>query len=218
MTASDDLFEVLETTRSVRRRLDFERPVAREVLERCIDAAVQAPTGLNREAWRFLVLTEPEPKARVAELYRRAMSEIATRLRDRLPPELAERGLPSERPTYVGLAENLHRMPALVLVCSEGRPEPDDAAMQVAFYGSVLPAAWSLMLALRASGLGATWTTLLVSEEEAVAAALGIPEHVTQTILLPVAWTKGAVLKRAERKSAREVTWWNRWGGAPPDG
>jgi nitroreductase len=81
----------------------------------------------------------------------------------------------------------------------------------VAFYGSVLPAAWSLMLALRASGLGTTWTTLLVAEERRVAEALGIPEDVTQTILLPVAWTRDAVLRKAQRKSADQVTYWNGW-------
>ena len=210
-TASDDFFNVVETTRSVRRRLDYDRPVEAEVLNRCIDAAVQAPTGLNQEAWRFLVLTEDEPKRAVADLYRASMESLSDRLRDQLPPEMRDRKLPSERPTYVGLAENLHRMPALILVCSEGRPAPDNAAMQVAFYGSVLPAAWSLMLALRASGLGTTWTTLLVTEEEKVAAALGIPEDVTQTILLPVAYTLGAILKPAKRKGAVEVTYWNRW-------
>ena len=72
------------------------------------------------------------------------------------------------------------------------------------------------MLALRASGLGTTWTTLLVSEEEAVARALGIPEDVTQTILLPVAWTRDAVLRPAKRKGAAEVTFWNAWGGDRP--
>ena len=84
--------------------------------------------------------------------------------------------------------------------------------MQVGFYGSVLPAAWSLMLALRASGLGTTWTTLLVTEEERVAQALGIPADVTQTVLLPIAWTKGAVLRPAKRRGADEVAYWNAWG------
>jgi nitroreductase len=207
-TACDDVFEVLETTRSVRRRLDFERSVPPELIERCIDAAVQAPTGLDRESWRFLVLTEPEPKQRVAELYRASMQSLGERLRDRMPKG---RELPGARPNYVGLAENLHRMPALILVCAEGRPASADPALQVAFYGSVLPAAWSLMLALRASGLGTTWTTLLVSEERRVAEALGIPGDVTQTILLPVAWTRGAVLRRADRKGAELVTYWNGW-------
>ena len=215
MTASNDAFEVLETTRSVRRKLDFDRPVERSVIERCIDAAVQAPTGMNREAWRFLVLTEEEPKAKVAALYRRGFEGLAERFsgaaRETLPESIRAQKLPSERPTYVGLMENLHRMPALILVCSEGRAS-QDTAMQVAFYGSVLPAAWSLMLALRASGLGTTWTTLLVSEEERVAEALGIPPGITQTVLLPIAYTKGATLRRATRKPAREVTYWNRWG------
>ncbi len=213
-TRCADFFEVARTTRSVRRRLDFERPVEPEILERCIEAAVQAPTGMNREAWRFLVLTEPEPKSRIAELYRESFEQVAVRLAERLPPELRDQQPPNERPTYVELADNLHRMPALILVCSEGRPEPDDTAMQVAFYGSVLPAAWTLMMALRASGLGATWTTLLVTEEPRVADALGIPEDVTQTILLPVAYTKGAVLRPADRKGPGEVTYWNRWGEA----
>lgn len=216
MTASNDFFEVVSTTRSVRRRLDFERPVERDVLERCIEAAVQAPTGLNREAWRFLVLTEVEPKARIAALYRSGFAEISEQVRSQLPKDMPDQRPPAERPTYVGLAENLHRMPALILVCSEGRADPTSTAMQVAFYGSVLPAAWSLMLALRAEGLGATWTTLLVTEEERVAETLGIPEDVTQTILLPVAYTKDAVLKPAARKSAGEVTYWNRWGDHAP--
>jgi nitroreductase len=211
-TVSNDLFEVLRTTRSVRRRLDFDRPVEREALEECIDAAVQAPTGLNREAWRFLVLTDPEPKTRIAELYRASFATLSRRLRAELQERGENRRLPHERSTYVGLAEHLERLPALILVCSEGRPDPDDRAMQVAFYASVLPAAWSLMLALRAKGLGSTWTTLLLAEETRVAEALGIPRGVTQTVLLPVAYTKGAVLRPARRRPGREVTYWNRWG------
>ena len=91
--------------------------------------------------------------------------------------------------------------------------------MQLAFFASVLPAAWSLMLALRAKGLGSTWTTLLLGEEAAVAETLGIPDGVTQTVLLPVAYTKDAVLRPANRKPAHEVTYWNRWGArrAEPD-
>ena len=211
-TSNDDFFEVVRTTRSVRRRLDWDRPVEPEVIEECIEAAVQAPTGLNREAWRFVVITEEATKLRIAELYRSGFDALTDRFRGAIPKDVKQEDLPSEKPTYKGLAENLHRMPALILVCSEGRPDPASTAMQVAFYGSVLPAAWSLMLALRARGLGATWTTLLVTEEERVAEALGIPSDVTQTILLPVAYTKDAVLRPAKRKRAREVTFWNRWG------
>jgi nitroreductase len=211
MTASDDLFEVLRTTRSVRRRLDFDRAIEPELIEECIDAAVQAPTGLNRESWRFVVLTEAEPKARIAELYRRSFDLFAERTRG--PGEEArDTPTPLERPTYRALAENLHRMPALILVCSEGRPDPQNAAMQLGFYASVLPAAWSLMLALRAKGVGATWTTLLVGEEGSVAEALNIPADVTQTVLLPIAYTRDAVLRPANRRPAADVTYWNGWG------
>ena len=86
------------------------------------------------------------------------------------------------------------------------------SAMQLGFYGSILPAAWSLMLALRARGLGSTWTSLHLLYEKEAAELLGIPDGVTQTVLLPVAYMKGAVLKPAQRKPAGEVTFWDSWG------
>jgi nitroreductase len=192
---------LLATTRSVRRRLDFERPVERSVIEACIDLAVQAPTGANRESWRFLVLTDPEPKRAVGECYRRGFEAFQRRAPE--PPRAPLRAL----------AERLHRFPALILVCIEGRPSPAaDNARNVAFYGSVLPAAWSLMLALRSRGLGSTWTTLHLAHEDEVARALGIPADVTQTVLLPMGYLKDAVLRRAPRRPAAQVTYWNAWG------
>jgi nitroreductase len=190
----------LSTTRSVRKRIDFDRSVPPELIERCIDVATQAPTGLEREAWRFLVVTDSEPKQQIAALYRKAFDAVVSN-------PVAELG-----PSYRHLAETLQDFPCLILVCSKGRPEADNTAQQVAFYGSVLPAAWSLMVCLRARGLGSTWTTLLVRHEEPVAEALGIPADVTQTVLLPVGFTKEAVLRPAPRKPAHEVTYWNRWG------
>ena len=192
----------LSTTRSVRRRIDWERPVEPSVIEACIDVATQAPTGRDAEAWRFLVLTEDEPKRAVAELYRRATDAFRARAPEGQGP----------KPAVLTQAERLHEMPALILVCSQGRPLADNTAFQVAFYGSVLPAAWSLMVALRARNIGATWTTLLLMHEEETARALGIPEGVTQTVLLPVGYMKDAKLRPAARKGAAEVTYWNRWG------
>ena len=198
--ASVDL--ALSTTRSVRRRIDWDRPVEPEVIEACIDVATQAPTGRNAENWRFLVLTEEEPKRRVAELYRRATATYMSRAPEGEGP----------KPTVVDQAERLHEMPALILVCGEGRPDPTNPALQVAFYGSVLPAAWSLMVALRARRIGSTWTSLLLLHEAEAAQALGIPDGVTQTVLLPVGYMKGATLRPAARRPAPEVTYWNRWG------
>ena len=196
---------VLGTTRSVRRKLDFERPVEPELIEACIALATQAPTGRNAQGWRFLVITEAEKKLAVAELYRRAFSHYRT-LR------AADPNAEPPKAAYQMLADRMHEMPVLILVCVEGRPESLSVAQQVAFYGSVLPAAWSLMLALRSRGLGSTWTTLHLLHEEEAATLLGIPEGVTQTVLLPVAYTRDAVLRPAERLSHAEVTYWNGWG------
>lgn len=199
---------LLRTTRSVRRRLDFERPVEPEVIEACIDVATQAPTGLDREAWRFVVVTEPEKKREIGAVYRQAFESLVADW-PRTAPGVEP---PPPRPAYRELAERMHELPVLILVCMQGEPDRSDRARQVAFYGSILPAAWSLMIALRARGLGATWTTLHLREEEAAARILGIPEGVTQTVLLPVAYTKDARLRPAQRKPAREVTFWNEWG------
>jgi nitroreductase len=205
-----DFDHVLRTTRSVRRNLDFERQVDPALIEECIELAVQAPTGANREAWRFLVLTEAEPKAALAALYRRALERFST-LRAEAAARAGEEP-PPVKPTVRLLAERLHECPVLIIPCIEGRPEPADVGRQVAFYGSILPAAWSLMLALRSRGLGSTWTTLHLAHEREAARALGIPDAVTQTVLLPVGHMRGASLKPAARRPAREVTFWNAWG------
>jgi nitroreductase len=201
----------LQTTRSVRRRLDFERPVEPEVIEACIDVATQAPTGLHRENWRFLVVTDPEKKRAVADLYRKAFDTLVDRWEE-LQASLQPGEPLAPRPGYRQLADRLHEVPVLILVCALGEPDRSDPALEVAFYGSVFPAAWSLMVALRARGLGSTWTTLHLRERAAAARVLGIPEGVTQTVLLPVAYTKDARLRPAARKPAAEVTFWNAWG------
>jgi len=200
--------EILATTRSVRRRIDFERAIEEDVLLECIDLAVQAPTGAGAESWRFVVVTDIEKKVAMAELYRRAFDNY---LAQRDADEAATTERDAMSPNYRFLADHLQDFPALVLVCREGRP-PEHVPAQLAFYGSVLPAAWSLMIALRARGLGSTWTTLISAFETEAAAVLEIPTGVTATVLLPVGHMKGAVLRRAERRPAREVTFWNGWG------
>jgi len=204
----------LTTTRSVRRRIDWQRPVPAEVIERCIDIAIQAPTGLNLEAWRFLVVTDPARKLGMAELYRKSFEQMAE-LRAEYARQTGTQP-PALRKVHRDLADRLHEMPALILVCMQGRPD-DTLARQVGFYGSILPAAWSLMVALRTRGLGSTWTSLHLIHERETAKLLGIPDDVTQTVLLPVGYMRDAVLAPAPRKGAREVTYWNEWGAARPD-
>jgi nitroreductase len=151
------------------------------------------------------VISEPAQKHAVAELYRRAFSHYRE-LR------AADPGAEPPKASYQLLADRMHEMPVLILVCVEGRPESLSVPQQVAFYGSVLPAAWSLMLALRARGLGSTWTTLHLLHETEAARILGIPDGVTQTVLLPVGYMRDAVLKPADRRTPAEVTYWNGWG------
>ena len=189
---------VLSTARSVRRRLDFSRPISREDLEACIDVAVQAPTGIDAENWRFLVVTEPEIKQQIADIYCEVMMEIGK-----------SRGV-TLKPTHNALMARLHEMPCMVFVFAIGEPS-GDVSSQVGFFGSILPAAWSLMLAMRARGIGTTWTSLLTSRHDEIARILGVPSGVTQTVMLPAAYTLGANLKKADRLPAADVMFWERW-------
>ena len=137
---------LLTTTRSVRRRLDLTRPVEPEVIERCLEIAIQAPSGSDRQGWHFVIITEPEPKFGIAELYRKSYARYAASG----PQSGPSAARPQLRSSSDYLAEHFHEVPAMVLFCYEGRPEQPGPAAQAGLYGSILPAAWSFMLALRA--------------------------------------------------------------------
>jgi nitroreductase len=162
---------VLTTTRSVRMRLDLRRPVEREVIQQCIDVAIQAPNGGNAGRYHFVVVTEPARRARLAEIYRKAYAEI-------VGPQWEH----DESPIAVSsnyLAEHLHEVPVHIIPCTQGRVEQAGPFRQATRYGSILPATWSLMLALRARGLGSAWTTTHILYEKEAAVLLGIPEDFT---------------------------------------
>ncbi len=204
-----DIDEILATTRSVRRRIDFARDVDPALLLECIELAVQAPTGVGGESWRFVVVTDRDKKHALAKLYRRAFDDYVTAREAEQAASGAAAASLSQN--YRFLADRLQDFPALVVVCREGRP-PANVPRQIAFYGSVLPAAWSLMLALRARGLGATWTSLLSTYESDAAAILNMPADATVAVLLPVGHMHNAVLRRARRLPAHDVTFWDSWG------
>ena len=207
------LDHLLTTTRSVRKRLDLTRPVEREVIEQCLEIAGQAPNGSNRQGWHFVVVTDGEKKLRIAELYRQAWYGYnATRPAASGPAKTAEekqmrRVISSAR--Y--LADHLQDVPVLVIPCIEGRPDDPAPASQAGLYGSILPAAWSFMMALRARGLGAAWTTLHLQHEREIAELLGIPDDITQAALLPVAYFNGDDFRPATRRPIRDKTYWNSW-------
>jgi nitroreductase len=197
---------LLTTTRSVRRRLDLARPVEPEVILECLDLAVQAPTASGVQRWRWMIVTDPEKRAALADLYRQGNVEFQKMM--------AGRGAHESDAFYESanfLIDHLQEVPVHVVPCIEGRAEGRGAEGAVALYASIMPAAWSFMLALRSRGLGSVWTTLHVSREQEAAELLGIPDGVTQVGLLPVAYTLGTEFKAAHRQPADEVTYWNTW-------
>jgi nitroreductase len=204
---------LLTTTRSVRKRLDLTRPVEVEVIERCIEIACQAPTGSNAQGWHFVVITDSEVRSRIAALYRRGAELLFQTYADNPLPsgDLRARQFPRMAESGLHLYEHLHEVPVLIVPCVEGRPESAGLVWQATLYGSVFPAVWSLMLALRARGIGSCLTTDHLFHEQEAAQILGIPDTVTQVALLPVAWFTGTDFKPAKRLPAREQTHWNRW-------
>ncbi len=216
---------VLKTTRSVRLRLDYEREIPREVINEALEIALQAPTGANTQTWRFMVVTDPDLKAGIADAYRRgadrylANETAMTRTgvsatRQFEPDDLRTQQIDGVIKSSVHLMENMHRAPAMIIPCIESRFENEDVFTQASMYGSILPAAWSLMLALRARRIAAAWTSLHLIYEQEISALLGIPPDVTQAALLPIAYLKGGDLHPAKRLPLDEVCYWDRWGGA----
>lgn len=202
--------EVLTTTRAVRRRLDVTRPVPRELLEECLDIALQAPNGSNRNTWRWVIVDDPALIAKLADEYKAAMGL----LNDGSMPTPNPIGT-SERDQRVldsayALVEKLDKMPAVLIPLMPGRPDGTDAVTQASMWGSIVQAVWSFMLALRERGLGSIWATVTTRREKEIAELLGIPyEEYTQVGFFPIAYTEGTEFKKAWRRPVSEVLGWN---------
>jgi nitroreductase len=202
---------LLTTTRAVRKRLDLRRPVPTSVVLDCVRIAVQAPAGGNIQLWRWMVVDDPETKAGLADLYRRAYTPYMAAQR-----EAAAATGRSDADRIIDSAEHLSQVlqdvPVLVIPCFLGRVDPSlSAGMLSGLYGSILPAVWSFMLAARARGLGTAWTTLHLEHEAEAAELLGIPDTVTQVALIPVAYYTGETFKPGTRRAVEEITYHNRW-------
>ncbi|MDH3679130.1 MAG: nitroreductase family protein [Acidimicrobiia bacterium] len=215
MTLDLSADEVLTTTRSVRKRLDFDRPVDRSTVLECIEIALQAPTGSNSQGWQWMVIEDDAKKRAISALYKKNF-DVYTSQPGREYPDgdtrAERRDLVRSSADY--LSENFHRSPFLVIPLIEGRlDEGLNSFAQASAWGSILPAVWSFMLALRARGLGSAWTTLHLPDEQEAAEILGIPfDRYTQAGLFPVAYTKGTDFKLAERLPAAELTHWDTFG------
>ena len=208
--------ELLTTTRAVRRRLDCERTVEREVIEECIRVAQQAPSASNSQTAHFVVVAEPDKKAALADLWRKGRSVYATlpiawQNYDYVDPAHAA-ALPAMGRSVNHLAENLERAPVLVVPCVTYRTEGADVLFQALVWGAVLPSVWSFCLAARERGLGTCWTTVHLAYEREAAEILEIPyEQVMQVALLPVAYTLGTEFKPARRLPVDRIVHWDSW-------
>ena len=202
--------EVLTTTRSVRKRLDFSRPVEKEVIEECLDIAVQAPSASNRQDWHFIFVTEPNTRAKLADIYRRgAEISYASRANEDLAFSEDKRRV---RESSQYLIAHMAEAPVLFIPCIEGRTDNAPIANQASRWGTIIPAMWSFMLAARNRGLGTCLTTMHLNLEEEAADVLGIPyEEIMQVGLIPVAYTKGTDFKLAKRQPLETVLHWERW-------
>lgn len=201
-----DLDELLTTTRAVRKRLDLDRPVPLELVREALSVALQAPSGGNRQKWHWIIVTDPDVRKTIADYYANSYRAYSAA---QPASGSAERARISASSTY--LAEVLHRVPVLIIGAIETSSSELPSGNQAGLWGSVLPAAWNLALALRARGLGSAWTTLHLAYEREVAQALGIPSTVHQGVLLPVAFTKGVDFKPAPRGDLDDVIHLNAW-------
>src|SRR6478609_3774988 len=204
--------ELLSTTRCVRRRLDLERPVEREVLEECLRLAQQAPTAGYAEDWHFVVVTDADKRLALAELWRAGGRRYLgvddpTELPAVVPPDrkrLVE--------SVVHLYEHLHEVPVHVIPCIQGRTDGKSLLQQAGRWTTIAPATWSFMLAARSRGLGTCMTSFHLFHEREAAEILAIPyAKIMQTALLPVAYSIGTDFKPARRKPLDTMAHWERW-------
>jgi len=192
---------LLSTTRAVRKRLDLTRSVPPEIIDDCLRLAVQAPTGSNRQGWRWVVVTDTDKRATLAELYGRTFATYIAQSRGEQMSRVAE--------SAVWLADHLHDVPVHVIPCIEDYTKGNAHA---GIFGSIYPAVWSFQLALRSRGLGSVLTTLHLPYEREAAELLGIPDGMLQVGLVPVAYFTGDDFKPAKRRPVEELTYWDEWG------
>jgi nitroreductase len=216
--------QALTTTRAVRRRLDLSRPVDRSTIKECFEVAFQAPSADNRQAWAWVAVDDSVIKVQMADLYRRCITEIFNQLRDRGEEGQAEferMGMSTSidhaaaQRIYASvdhLNQHLEDVPVLVVGMMRGRTENLGLLEASMMWGSVLPAAWSFMIALRERGMGSCWTTAHLSAEQEMAEILQIPSQFTQIGLFPVAYTLGVDFKPGPRADVDAAVCWNKWG------
>jgi nitroreductase len=209
--------ELLTTTRAVRKRLDLQRSVPRELITDCVRIAAQAPSGRNRQRWDFVFVDDPALRSRVADIWRHGLAVGVPGSGGSHEMSRMQAGggqWARIRESLDHLSSHLHEVPLLLIACVrvDSRKELSTVRGQAGVWGSVLPAVWSVMLAARERGLGTAWTTCHLSYERDMADLLGIDyDHVVQTALTPVAFTRGTSFQAAPRADPRDFIHWNVW-------
>jgi len=210
---------LLTTTKSVRRRLDLSRPVARETVVECIRLATYAPNASNAQEWHWLVIDDPEVRAAVGEQYRKVTVPAVQPMLERKLADGDEAGARISR-SILYLADHMGEVPVLVIPCYDveaahdryGRLRGEQFApqrMESGMYASIYPAVWSFLLAIRSRGLGSVLTTAHQQDQPAMADILGIPHSWDQTAILPVAHTTGGDFVPSPREPVDDSIIWN---------
>jgi len=205
--------ELLTTTRSVRKRLDLTRDVPIDLVRECLEIALQAPSGSNRQGWHWMVVTDENSRRMIGDYYRQAVASYlkssgsaASLFADDQERNAVQRRV-GDSVAYLG--EHMGEVPVLVIPCV--RAPRLSAGSQAGLWGSLLPAAWSYMLAARARGLGTAWTTLHLRHETEISELLGIPADIRQGALIPTAYYTGDTFRPAPRQPLDDVLHLNSW-------
>ncbi|MFB4302168.1 nitroreductase family protein [Actinomadura sp. NTSP31] len=207
--------ELLTTTRTVRKRLDLARPVPMDLVRECLEIAVQAPSGSNRQGWHWIVVTDTEKRKAIGEYYRRAFATYAASggtsagLYADDPDRADVQRRVGDSAAY--LAERMGDVPVLVIPCLRVQGGKLPEGNQAGLWGSLLPAVWNYALAARARGLGTAWTTLHLAYEQEVADVLGLPADVRQGALVPTAYFTGETFRPAPRVPLEEILHVDEW-------
>ena len=209
--------QLLHTTRAVRKRLDFTKPVSDDVIRECVAAAMQAPSGSNNMTMRFVIVKDEAKRAAIGDIYRQCFDIYKTlpgvyagSIAKDTDVEQAQQDRVVDSALY--LADHMGEAPALVIACTAGRLDSVPSMMAVSSMGNVLPGMWNFMLAARARGLGTAWTTVGLMMEQAIADVVGIPfAEVQQACLTPLAYTIGTDFKPALRPDPDTIIHWDTW-------
>ncbi len=204
-----DVREALYTTRAMRRVKPDPIPAA--VQARILDAAIRAPSGGNAQSWRFLLVDDPQVKARLGPLYRDAIGKLwETAYRERLdlarsrPDDPDSASLLRVQSSAQHLADHFEDVPLFLIAFSRGDMTG----------GSIYPAVWSAQLAARAEGVGSALTSVLgIFHGEEAGQILGVPAGKGWTMACCVSFGyptgRWAV---APRRPVHEVAYRNAWG------